>query len=343
MEQVKRFWRWWMSELASFVPLADPRIFAHRRLPLEIHLGETGAALYRRQSLRAPLSQANRIADAASFSELFPASRLKGRAVLSFDDKLALRKSMPLSRALYSEADAIIASEIARTTPFKPGQTLGLWHEREAGQIEYAVIRQADVHGAKDTAWTNGIQIEAIAFRPAQQQSWPQIRGLNGLLWQSTTDRRWRTIAISCLLVALFTSCAFAIARNAEQSSFYDSLSARIDEVRPKAVERRKEIDVISARISAFSAMVRSREDKPRLVDVWVALVRVLPDDTWLQALTFRDDKIQIEGIAKNAEALISRVENSQAFRNAKFTAPVVDQQSAGSRFVMSFEIEGEP
>lgn len=343
MQQWNRFWQWWISELASFVPQADARIVAHRRLPLEIHIGGEGAALYRRQSLRTPLSADNRIATVANLSELFPANHVKGRAILSLDANNALRKTMPLSRMLYADADAIIAGEVTRTTPFLPGQTINLWKELEPGHIEHAVLRQADVREAAEWAQANGIQIEAIAFRPQQQAAWRQIRQLNGSLWQSEKDRRWRNIAFASLIAALFSSSAYILSRNAEHSFAYDAVTARIDEVRPKALERRKDIDTIGSRISAFSALAKSRKAQSQLVATWVTLAHTLPDDTWLQALTLRDGKVQVEGNSGNAEILISRVENSPSFKNAKFTAPVIDQQNAGSRFVMSFEIDGAP
>jgi general secretion pathway protein L len=343
MQQWNRFWRWWMSELASLIPKADARIIAHRRLPLEIHIGEEGAALYLHQSLRTPLSADNRIAVAPNLSQLFSVKRRKSKAVLSFDDKLALQKSMPLSRLLYTNADAIIAGEVARTTPFLPGQTVNLWREAEPGRIEHAVLRRADVREAEELALANGIQIEAVAFRPRQQQSWPQLRGPNGSLWQFAKDKRWRIIAIGSLFAAMLFSCAYILARNAEHSSAYDAVTARIEVVRPKALERRKEIDAIAERISAFSALAKTHKAQSQLVATWVTLARILPDDTWLQALTLRDGKVQVEGNARNAEILISRVENSQSFKNAKFIAPVIDQQNAGSRFVMSFEIDGAP
>jgi general secretion pathway protein L len=342
MQQWNRFWQWWMTELASFIPRTDARIIAHRKLPLEIHLGDEGAALYRRQSLRAPLSQGNRIANAPSLNKLF-AKRWKGRAILSFDDTWALQKSMPLSRSLHGKADAIIAAEVSRTTPFLPGQTVNIWKEAEPGRIEHAILRQADVREAVDLAQINDLKIEAIAFRARKQGSWPQIRGIDGSLWQSEKDRRWRKFAVASLLAAFLSASAYILARNAQHASTLDLLTARIEEVRPKALERRQEIDAIAVKISAFSKLAKTHKTESQLVTAWVTLARILPDDTWLQALSLRDGRVQVEGNSNNAEILISLIENSKLFKNAKFTAPVVDQQNAGSRFVMSFDINGVP
>jgi general secretion pathway protein L len=343
MEQWNRFWRWWISELSSFIPRTDPRVSAHRKLPFELHLGGSGATLYRHQNLRAPLDPDNRIAFAPSLSELVAAQRQVGKAVLSFDDKLTLQKSMPLAPSLLGDADEIIAHELTQATPFKPGQTLQLWQKREPDQIEYAVLRLADIRGGVEVARNNGIQIEAVAFRPQQQQAWRQLRSPAGGIWKTEVNDRWRKIAVFSILAAVVSFGAFAFAQYSKNSYALDLVSRRIEEVRPKALERRKEIDFISTEVKVLSTLADERAAKPQLVGTWEALSRIFPDDTWLQSLTFRDNKFQIEGNAKNAEALISLVENSPAFKDAKFTAPVIDQQSAGSRFVMSFEIEGPP
>jgi Fimbrial assembly protein (PilN) len=343
MEQWSRYWHWWISELSSFIPRTDPRVSANRKMPFELHLGGSGATLYRRQNLRTPLDPDNRIAFAPSLTELVSAQRQVGKSVLSFDDKMALQKSMPLSPSLFGHADEIITNELTQATPFKPGQTLQLWQKREPDQIEYAVLRLADIREAQEVARNNGMKIEAVAYRPQHQQAWQQLRNPGGELWRKEVNDQWQKIAIFSIIAALLSCGAFAFAQYSKNSNALDLVSRRIEEVRPKALERRKEIEFISTEVKAFSTLADERMAKTQIVATWEALSRIFPDDTWLQSLAFRDNKFQIEGNAKNAEALISLVENSPAFKGAKFTAPVVDQQSAGSRFVMSFEIEGAP
>ncbi len=218
MEQWNRFWRWWISELSSFIPRTDPRVSAHRKLPFELHLGDAGATLYHRQNLHTPLNLDNRIAFAPSLSELILAQQIRGNAVLSFDEKLALQKSLPLAPSLFGDADEIIASELTQTTPFKPGQTIQLWQKREPDQIEYAVLRLADIHEAVEVARINGITIEAVAYRPKNQKAWHQLRNTRGKHWRNEVNDLWQKIATFSIVAAILSCGAFALARYAENS-----------------------------------------------------------------------------------------------------------------------------
>ena len=51
-------------------------------------------------------------------------------------------------------------------------------------------------------------------------------------------------------------------------------------------------------------------------------LSRILPDDTFLTALSIEGDKVRISGIARNAPALVSVLERSTRFTRATFFAP---------------------
>lgn len=341
MEQVNRFWRWWTAELSSLVPHTDARGPAHRKLPLELHLSTSGASLYRRQSLHLPLTPENLVAEAPDISTLLSGRRLKGSALLSFDDSFGLRKTMILSRQLHRDADTIIASELARSTPLRAEHIATFWQELKPGSIEYVVLRLADIHATEKAARENGLTIGALAFRPSHGAAWSQIRTVDTALWQSAKDRRWRRIAAVLVLAALSSAGALAMARVSDNAATLAAIEARADRVRPEAVERRKQADAISAEISALSAVAKTRGTMPGLVPVWEELSRILPDGAWLQGLTMRDARVQIEGNARNAEALIATLEDSPLFRNVKFAAPVIDQQTAGSRFVIAFDLEG--
>jgi general secretion pathway protein L len=340
MEQLNRFWRWWRAELSGLVPHTDPRLSVQRMLPLEIHLSVSGASLYRQQNLSTPLEQKKLIAEASSVTALLSGKRLKGSAVLTFDESLALRKTMPLSPQLHRDADAVIASELARTTPLRAEQIVIFWRQHLPGSIEYAVLRLADMREAERAARENGVSVSALAFRPNQQQAWLQVRSSEKALWHSRKDRRWRNIAAGLLVATVFSAGAFALARSLENTATLASVGARADQVRPGALDRRKEIDGIAAEISALSALAKSRKTELGLVPVWEELSRILPTSAWLQGMNMREGRVQIEGNAQNAEALIAALENSTLFENVKFAAPVVDQQSAGSRYVISLDIE---
>jgi general secretion pathway protein L len=343
MELVSRFWRWWMTELESLVPRADARMAAHRQMPLELHVTSTAASLYRRQSLRRQLTSAACIARAASLPELLLSGDARGKAVLTFDRSLAMEREVPLAKSLQGDADQILASDLQRATPFKPNQVISLWQALDKDRLQHAIFRLSDIREAMTLAQAQGISVEGLGYRPTGAEAWSQIRTPEGILWHANKDRFWRNVAIASVVAALCSVAAYAAALNGKHLASMDVLSQRIDEARPKALERRKTIDAIAGEIAALSSLAKTRNSSTGLVQVWEELALILPDDAWIQGLNLRDGKLQIEGTAKNAEALIARVEQSELFKGARFAAPVVGQQGAGSRFVIAFEIEKAP
>jgi general secretion pathway protein L len=343
MELVSRFWRWWMTELASLVPRADARMAAHREMPLELHVTSTVASLYRRQSLRQQLNDASCIASAANLPELLLSGEVRGTAILTFDRSLTMEREVPLAQALHKEADQILAADLQRATPFKPNQVISLWQEMDKDRLQQAILRFTDVREAMALAQAKGITIAGLGYRPTGEAAWSQIRTPVGSLWHAAKDRFWRNVAIGSGVAALCSVAAYAASLNGKHLASMEVLSQRIDDARPKALERRKTIDAIAAEVSALSSLAQSRRSSTGLVHVWDELARILPDDAWVQGLNLRDGKLQIEGTAMNAEALIARVEQSGLFKGARFAAPVVGQPGAGSRFVIAFEIEKAP
>jgi general secretion pathway protein L len=343
MELVSRFWRWWMTELAGLVPRADVRMAVHRAMPFELHVSSHSARLYRRQSLRLQLNDASCIARAASLPELLLSGDVNGKAILTFDRSLTMEREVPVARALQGEADQILASDLQRATPFKPNQVISLWQEIDKDRLQQAILRLTDVREAIALANAQGITITGLGYRPTGEAAWSQIRNPAGALWHAGKDRFWRNVAIGSVVAALCSVAAYAASLNGKHLASMEVLSRRIDEARPKALEKRKAIDAIAAEIAALSSLAKSRSASAGLVQVWEELARLLPDDAWVQGLSLRDGQLQIEGTAKNAEALIARVEESRLFKGARFAAPVVGQAGAGSRFVIAFEIEKAP
>jgi general secretion pathway protein L len=332
-----------MTELASLVPRADARMAAHRAMPLELHVTSNTAALYRRQSLRRDLNISACIASGASLSELMLSSDMRGKAILTFNRSLTMEREIALTRALHGEADQILESDLQRATPFKPNQVISLWHELDKDRLQQALFRLSDVREAIDLAQAQGITIAGLGYRPSGEAAWSQIRNPDGILWHAAKDRFWRNMMIGSVVAALCTVAAYAAAANVKHLANMEVLAQRIDAARPKALDRRKTIDAIAGEVSALSSLARTRDTSAGFVQVWEELARILPDDAWIQGFNLRDGKLQIEGTAKNAEALIAQVEQTTLFKGARFAAPVVGQAGTGSRFVIAFEIEKAP
>lgn len=80
--------------------------------------------------------------------------------------------------------------------------------------------------------------------------------------------------------------------------------------------------------------LVQRRNDHPVLINVLRDLTRALPDDTWVQRLQVKEDKIIVNGQAPNATALISILEQVPCLASPSFPGSITqDPQTGKERF----------
>ena len=96
-------------------------------------------------------------------------------------------------------------------------------------------------------------------------------------------------------------------------------------------------------KIEAESSFLRDRKQRqPSVLSLIEELSAILPDDTWLEKVLYKENSITITGVSKKASLLISEIERSPLFENAAFQASVVqDNRSGGERFQIKAEITG--
>jgi general secretion pathway protein L len=75
------------------------------------------------------------------------------------------------------------------------------------------------------------------------------------------------------------------------------------------------------------------------MVDMLNELTRVIPDQTSLYGLQYRDRKLVIQGRSPAASSLIELIEASPYFKNTSFVSPVIKDIASGQeRFQIASE-----
>ena len=73
------------------------------------------------------------------------------------------------------------------------------------------------------------------------------------------------------------------------------------------------------------------------MIVLWAELTRLIPDDTWLEQLSRRGDRLHVVGYSENASSLIELFESSDLVEDVRFDAPVtVDSDKARQRFTIA-------
>jgi general secretion pathway protein L len=91
------------------------------------------------------------------------------------------------------------------------------------------------------------------------------------------------------------------------------------------------------ARLGSVEVLNRKRE-QPQMTDLLREVTDLLPDDTWVQTLNYRDGEVDIRGESAQATALIGLLEQGPGISGATFRSPVMQvAQSGKERFHIAF------
>jgi general secretion pathway protein L len=109
--------------------------------------------------------------------------------------------------------------------------------------------------------------------------------------------------------------------------------------VRAEEVARVRE-DLERARLGSVEVLNRKRA-QPRMTDMLRELTDLLPDNTWVQTMNYRDGEVDIRGESDQATALIGLLEQGPGIDNVSFRSPVMQVAATGTeRFHISFTYE---
>lgn len=84
------------------------------------------------------------------------------------------------------------------------------------------------------------------------------------------------------------------------------------------------------------------KHNNPSAMNILKELTSILPKSTWLTRIRMTETNVQIEGYAKSASGLLSKLETSPYFQKVEFAAPTFeDKRLSASRFNIKMEFEG--
>ncbi len=100
------------------------------------------------------------------------------------------------------------------------------------------------------------------------------------------------------------------------------------------------EIDQI---VEQTEGLINIKNKAPSLIETINLLSKLLPNETWLTHFKYNNQKIQIQGQSPTASALISVIEASPLFSNARFVSPLTQDKKTGmERFQISMDVNSK-
>jgi general secretion pathway protein L len=323
-----RIWRWCGEQLGQLFPKRDPRVAVNRKTRAEIVLGPGSVALYRHQSLNAPLHPDCKIADAVDVTDLVPVLKRNENVTLSLSDQTCFTRSINLPVRVLHNAGTIVDLDIERLTPFKKADVFSLWAPLSPPtsahvDIGHAIIKKTAIQAIENQLQVISAKIVGIAIRPSKTAAWSNLLDRDGTEFGGKHQTQWAKIAVAACAVFVISVGALVITAISRVELARQDVEAGIEGFQGKAKNVRQKIDAANASNVRAQALLSLRQQSNSTIAVWEELSRTVPDGAWLQSLSITNGKAQIDGSADDAEKLIAILEASELFRNVQFTSPL--------------------
>jgi general secretion pathway protein L len=266
--------------------------------------------------------------------------------VLSIDESLCFVHKFEIPSLALNNIGSIINFELLRITPFLPEQVILGWQQASknvrAGHIEIKlyVIRREAIRPALDVVENANALVRAIIVRANGMPGKRFVILVDGTSFGAKRFRNWtKILAVS---LAVFAACGVlalaAIERHFQKrvANFDEQISHFEKDAKFVSLQLAHD-QVIKAKKLAF---VNRQQGKLNRIAIIEELSKLLPDDTYIDAMNISSDGIKIDGAAQSPEQLVPLLESSPLFQNVVFAAP--NYRNPGetkSRFSLKFEI----
>lgn len=341
-----KFFRWWGGELAFFVPAGLLKLLGQGRARLVLaRSGGNLAAAYESdagiQTLglwaldeATPGLRGQLLAEHPELDE--------AELLLRLSAEQSLVKTFKLPAVAEENLQQVVAFEMDRLTPFSAAQVyfdakvVERLPDTRQIRVGLALAPRRRLDEMLD-------ELAAVGFRPERVAV-----GVSGFADHDLLPDKFRppksrlpkllTIA-SAVLLALLLAAALALSMVMNRSLAED-LQAQVKTVSKTAKEVQELRENAEKLANESGFLLQKKRQEPAMVDMLDELTKVIPDQTSLNGLQFRERKVVIQGQSIAASSLIERMEASPYFKNTSFVSPVTKDVSNGlERFQIASEV----
>lgn len=346
-----QFLHWWVAELRSCLPLPWQRLLAAQDAQVWLRLGDDALRVERSSARDAEVLAERSLGEPAitpaELEQLLGEQGLRApRIVLLPAGSLLVRRlSLPVVAA--ANARSLMGFEIDRQTPFR------------ADQVEYDCKLLPPEPGSKLVA----VDLAVIPRDALQRWMQPlsalaghldavdlaQANGRAGYNLLPATARRahdhkpWLInagiVAASALMLLL------AMAQLVDNRSLaVEGLQAEVEQQREQAratAKLRKSLDDAAA---AANFLAEQKAQRPSMIELLRVLTELLPDDTFVERMSYSGDTLSISVQSGSAAKLVELLQSSPQLRNPALAGPIMpDPRSGKDRVTLTAQFGPAP
>jgi len=350
-ESVKGFWQWWTEELAGLMPAVLRSQFKVQSKALLIEIDDGICRLKTKTPHGLELLSEFNLDSDLDDNEVEQRKTLAGmadQAILLLPDHYILRKTISLPEATASKLQDVLKFEMDRNTPFKADEVYFSYkvirpdQAQHKIQVELTIVTRAVLDELLNRIAAQGINIGCVV--PASLNL-ADIDNpvLNLLPRQGDADHRIRArrkqqqkfwfLLVLIVLVALGGLY--------QRYQRVESLTLEIEEPKTLAMETKRLRTELEQLKQSRQYLSSRKTSAPSALILLNELTILLPDNTWLTRLSIKDDAATLQGESSNASVLIGLIEQSEMFRDVRFSSPVtINPRSQKEHFSITARLE---
>ncbi len=344
---LRRFWRWWMSELTALVPRPLKERIGRLFATLEIVTDGSTLAVSHRQGGEgrqvAEVAHAGRDPQAVAAELRALVEGIDGtydRLVLVVAPERTLHRRFAMPSAARDSLREAVGYDIDRQTPFTEDQVYFAVEEVDVRPedeitVRLAVVRRADVDSALEVLWAAGLLPDRIragnSGDAAADLEVPAARMRSGILWPRATA------LLAGLAIALFGAAILLPLSRVENE--FAQVEAEMGTARAAAVRVERLRREMLALAEAEGRLFERKREEPMVLTLLAEVTAAVPDSAFLLEFGFDGREVSLSGFADAASDAIAWIEGAPHLRGARFLSPVMQDQRLGrERFSMAAE-----
>ena len=348
----KKFFRWWKRELRFLIPDKVRRLVSDQQGILIVRPdGNQFDLAYWSEGREVPLAKLERDESGiAKFKEMLAADERLDKADLIFrlTRKHAIQKEISLPAAAKENLYQVVTYELSRFSPFSYEQAYYaikvLDVVNEPGQIRVMLILTSreilDAFYKELEAFGMMPKLVDYEQTPNDITQGEEEYNLLPERLRKKTDKTAQLVHASLWgLVGLLFITALALPVWFQYRAV-NELQAKIDGIEKEAKKIKALQSEVDALVNETQLLINKKTERPPVVEILDTLSKLIKDDTWLAYAQYANGQLQMQGESPAASTLISVLEASDIFANAKFVSPVTrDNVSKLERFQITVDI----
>ncbi len=320
-----QFLSWWGRELSGLMPQRVRTWFAESREEIYLQLEADEVVLSRARPRLG--EEAKRFSRADGLDALkqtltqINSSKDEIPLILFVvPEKRIMTRSLNLPLAAQDNLRQVVGFEMDRQTPFRADQVYYDYRiaKRDAAskvlKVEFAATPKAALDQELNWFASAAIGLDGVDGFTAQSQSGLTKRiGFNLLDSSQRASHSSSRVRLNWVLSAIALALLFVVMHqslsNREQALL--DMQAQLDRLDLEARKVKKLRKQLIDAVSGANFLAEKRQTIPRVIMLVKDLTQRLPNDTFIQSITFNQGKVTIAGQAKDANSLIVLLQKS--------------------------------